>query len=83
MRVYKAETNKLKDIILQKIPLNFVILNWNTETLANTPSHIFPGVVFTRHDSRLVFFLYNLFANLKIIFSAEAKSQYILLSQIL
>ena len=32
IRVYTADTSKLKEIILQKIPLNFVILNQNTET---------------------------------------------------
>ena len=51
IRVYTADTSKLKEIILQKIPLNFVILNWNTETWANIPSHIFAGVVFTGHET--------------------------------
>ena len=75
MRVYTAETNKLKDTILQKIPLNFVILNWNTETLANTPSHIFPGVVFTGHDPHLVFSFTIYLQTSELSFSAEAKSQ--------
>ena len=40
--LYTADTNKL--IIL-------VILNWNTETLANILSHIFPRVVCTGHET--------------------------------
>ena len=110
MRVYTADKNKLKDKVLQKMPLNFVILNWNTETYANIPSHIFQGVVFKGHETlitlisgrdlkmsilmppikfyrffsqpHLVFSLTICLQTSKLSFSAEANSQYILLSQI-
>ena len=93
MRVYTAETNKLKDITLQKNTPKFCNFKLEHRNISKYPfsyfprcrihtrrnthhSHFWPTIKFYKQHflpTSSSLFLYNLFANLKIIFFCQSK----------